>query len=324
MDVWLYGLVFVASLTLLYISGEWIVVNLSKFARDLGVKEFVLAFFVMATAASLPNLFVGITSALRGIPELSLGDVFGNNIVAMTLAVSAGVFFSKSGFVSARGNTIRLSLLFTFISAILPVLLILDGVLSRVDGAILVALFVFYSYWLLSRRGRFSREYGDSHPQQNKRSFATGFRETLMITGAVLLLILAVMGMVNSISFFAIYFKIPLVVMGLLVVGLGNALPEVHFSIASARRGDTELIMGNLMGSVIVPATLILGIVSLIEPIKISNALFIAENRIFLILAAALFFVFSATHKKINRLEGFVLALVYFIFLFWTIKAGAI
>ena len=93
MELIFYGAVFLGCALILYVSGEWVVHGLMRLSRVLHVREFVVAFFVMATAASLPNLFVGITSAMAGIPELSLGDVFGNNLIAMTLAATAGVFF---------------------------------------------------------------------------------------------------------------------------------------------------------------------------------------------------------------------------------------
>ena len=90
---WFYGLaIVVLSGGLLYMAGEFIVASLLKLSRYFKVTEFVVAFFVMAFAATLPNLFVGITSALQGIPELSFGDIMGNNIIALTLAVAVGIF----------------------------------------------------------------------------------------------------------------------------------------------------------------------------------------------------------------------------------------
>jgi cation:H+ antiporter len=80
--------IFVLAGILLFIGGELLVDGKLRLARYYGIKEFIVAFFVMAFAGTLPNFFVGITAALQGIPELSYGDVMGNNIIALTLAVA--------------------------------------------------------------------------------------------------------------------------------------------------------------------------------------------------------------------------------------------
>ncbi|GAI48829.1 unnamed protein product [marine sediment metagenome] len=84
-------------------------------------------------------------------------------------------------------------------------------------------------------------------------------------------LLLAAEGIVMSASFFAESLNLSIALIGILIVGLGNALPEIYFVIASARKGQTWMILGNLMGSIIVPATLVLGIVALICPIEVPD-----------------------------------------------------
>ena len=160
--LWFYIFIFIISCVILYFSGEWVVGGLMKIARFLGWREFVVAFFVMAFAASLPNLFIGITSALQQIPELSFGDVAGNNLVAMTLAVALAVLFAKGREITAESRTIQTTSIFTIVAAILPLILILDGTLSRADGIILILLFVFYLSWLFSKKERFTKIY-DEH-----------------------------------------------------------------------------------------------------------------------------------------------------------------
>jgi len=118
---WFYGLSTVLlSGILLYIAGEFIVAALLKLSRYFRVTEFIVAFFVMAFAATLPNLFVGITSALQGIPELSFGDIMGNNMIALTLAVAAGILFAPKRELPLENQTIQDTTFLTSLSAILP------------------------------------------------------------------------------------------------------------------------------------------------------------------------------------------------------------
>jgi cation:H+ antiporter len=125
---------------------------------------------------------------------------------------------------------------------------------------------------------------------------------------------LAAKGMVSSATFFANYFNFPIALIGILIVGLGNSLPEAFFSIQAARKGHDWMALGDLMGGVVVTATLVLGIVALICPIKITDFSAIAIGRAFLIIAAIFFFIFLRTDKKITRKEALILLGIYILF----------
>src|SRR4030042_6578870 len=123
---------FLISFVMLFISGKLIVASVARISRYLGWREFVAAFIVIAFATSLPNLFVGITSALKGIPELSFGDILGGNLVDLTVAVALATLFAKG--LPADSKMVQTSALFTMIVAIDPLFLILDGHLGRGGG----------------------------------------------------------------------------------------------------------------------------------------------------------------------------------------------
>ena len=308
-----YVLIFLACCVLLYFSGEWVIGGLMRIARFLDWREFVVAFFVMAFAASLPNFFVGVTSALRQIPELSFGDVAGNNLVTLTLAVALAVLIGKKE-LPTESRTVQTTSIFTIVAAILPFILILDGILSRADGIILILLFVFYLFWLFSKRERFTKIY-EEHKILIIKESKIFLKDLGKLILGVLLLILAAQGIVASAQFFALNFNLPLILIGVLITGLGSALPETYFAIASARRGETWMILGDLMGAVIVPATLVLGIVALICPIKIIDVLPFAIARFFLIISAIFFLLFVRTGRKITKKETLILLGIYIAFL---------
>ena len=309
----LYILIFLICCALLYFSGEWVIGGLMRIARFLDWREFVVAFFVMAFAASLPNFFVGVTSALRQIPELSFGDVAGNNLVTLTLAVALAVLIGKKE-LPTESRTVQTTSIFTIVAAILPFILILDGILSRADGIILILLFVFYLFWLFSKRERFTKIY-EEHKILIIKESKIFLKDLGKLILGVLLLILAAQGIVASAQLFALNFNLPLILIGVLITGLGSALPETYFAIASARRGETWMILGDLMGAVIVPATLVLGIVALICPIKIIDVLPFAIARFFLIISAIFFLLFVRTGRKITKKETLILLGIYIAFL---------
>lgn len=309
-----YIFIFLICCAFLYLSGEWVVGGLMRITRYLGWKEFVVAFFVMAFAASLPNLFVGVTSALKGIPQLSFGDVAGNNLIALTLAVALAALFAKGG-IPAESRTVQTTSIFTAIAALLPLFLILDGELSRLDGVFLIVAFLFYLSWLFSKKERFTKIYQE---QEYKPPIVKEFKIFLSDFGkvilGVILLVIAAQGIVASAQFFAQIFNIPIILIGILIIGFGSALPEIYFAVALARKGESWMILGDLMGAVIVPATLVLGIVALICPIKIVDFSPFAIARFFLIIATLFFFFFVRTGHKITKKEALFLLTIYIIF----------
>lgn len=307
-----YILIFAASCLVIYRSGEWIVTSLARIARALGWTEFVVAFLVMAVAASLPNLFVGISSIVHNIPVLSFGDIAGGNLVDLTLAVALAVLLGKKE-LPAQSVTVQTTSLFTLVAAILPLVMVLDGDLSRIDGFLLIGFFLFYLYWLFSKKEHFSRTYGE-HEVKLVKDTKQLLRDFGRVALGAVLLVLAAEGMVRSAQFFAETFHLSMVLIGILIVGVGNALPETYFAISSARRNETQMILGDLMGAVIIPTTMVLGFVAVIHPFQIAEFSPFAVARLFLMLAALFFFFFVKTDRRLSYKEALFLLLLYFAF----------
>lgn len=308
--LWFYILIFIISCFFLAFSSKWLVDALSKIAKFLRWKEFVVAFFLMAFGVSVPNFFVGIVSALNKIPELSFGDVVGGNIVDLSLVVGLAALISRKG-LSAPSRTVQGSSIFTIGIAILPLILISDGILSRSNSLLLFLAFFGYIIWLFSKRERFTKVYdGIVEPM----SFSFFFKNFTRFLISIIFLLIAAYGIVKSASFFANYLSLPIGLIGILLVGLGDSLPEGLFSIQAARKGQDWLVLGDLMGGVVITATLVLGIVSLICPIKITDFSVIAIGRAFLVIAAIFFLICLRTGQKITKKEGLTLLGIYITF----------
>jgi cation:H+ antiporter len=309
----LHILIFLFSFVLLFWTGKWLIKSLSRIARYLEWREFVVAFFIVAIAASIPNLFVGISSAFHKIPELSFGDIVGGNLVDLTLAVAIAVLLSRGG-LPAESKMVQTSAVFTMAIAILPLLLILDGYLGRGDALILISVFIFYIFWLFSKKERFSKVYDSQDSKPVVKKFRIFIKDLGRVILGVFFLLLAAEGVVRAASFFADSLNLPLALVGILIVGLGNAIPETYFAVIAARKAQNWMILGDLMGSVIVAATLVLGIVALISPIKIVDFSTFAIARFFLIISAIFFLIFVRTDRKITKREALFLLGIYIIF----------
>lgn len=312
--------IFLSSCILLSWLSSSLVKSLVQIAKYLQWREFIIAFFVMAFAVSLPDLFCDLNAVFQGKPELALGDIIGGNLVDLTLVLAIAVFFSRKGLM-AKSQMVQTSAVFTTGIAVLPLLLILDGTLDRIDGFILIGAFVVYCWWLFSKKEHFQ----DSHEQKqekinhNNGELVKSFRHFLfnIIKMVVLLILLLISSssVVWSAQFFADKLEISLSLVGVLIVGFGNAIPEMYFSVISARKDKNWLVLGDLMGSVIVCATLVLGIVALVNPFRITDFSPFLNARIFLIVAAVLSLIFIKSGKQITRREGLFLLMVYIVFL---------
>lgn len=309
-----YIFIFIISCSIFYFSGSWIIKGVTKISYKLGWREFVLAFLVMAFTASLPNFFVGVTSALKGVSELSFGDVIGGNLIALTVAAPLSLMFSLKKEIVANSRTVQWSLFFTVGAAILPSILILNGVLTRFDGVILISFFFVYLFWLFQKRERFmlDRSLQPDIPEIEKKLTRI---DIFKVIAGIFLIVIASQGIVLSATYFAEGFGFSLLLIGVLVVGVGNALPQIYFATTASSKGDNWMLLGSIMGSVVIPSTLVLGLVSLIDPVVVDSVDIAMVGRIFLVIAAIVFFFSLKTSQKLVIREAFLLLSIYVAFL---------
>jgi len=153
--IFVYLIVFIFSFFILAFSSKKLVKSLSKLSRFLGWKEFVVAFFTMALAGTVPNLSIGISSVIHKIPHPSFSEIIGGNIVDLSLAMALAILISGHG-MRLASRTVQGTAISTLLLALLPMLLIFDKELSRIDGIVLIMAFVAYSLWLFCKNDRFT------------------------------------------------------------------------------------------------------------------------------------------------------------------------
>jgi cation:H+ antiporter len=250
---------------------------------------------------------------MSGLPEIALGDIIGGNLADMTLVLAIAAFFTRRG-IPANSEVVQKSAVFTSVIAVLPLLLMWDARLSRIDGVILLLAFFCYAWWIFSEKSRFTKEYNGKTDRE-----IPGFKKfigaLLKIIVLLVLLLAASQAVIISAQFFSASLNISLALTSILIVGLGNVFPEAYFSIISARRKENWMILGELMGSIIICATLVLGLLAVIYPFEIRDFSAFMTARLFLIIAAILSLFFIKTDKKITKKEGLLLLLIYIIFL---------
>ena len=301
---------FLVSFIVLGVVARALVNSFTFLARFFQWREFVLVYFVLVLGATIPNFAIGIFTALEQVPDLFLGDVIGNSLITITLIAGLAVLIAKG--LRAESRVVQQSSIFLIIAAILPLLLITDGSLSRGDGVVLLMLFFLYSSWLFSKRKLFVQTV-----ESEKKDLVLSIllKNILIIIMGIPLLLLAGKWIVDASIFFVQYFNLPLTLWGIIVVALGTSLPELFFITTAAKEKNNWIALGGIIGNVIVLPTLGLGLIAVILPIKITSFSAFLPLFSFLIFASLSFLVFIRSGKKITHKEAVFLLTFYVFFI---------
>src|SRR3989344_3336763 len=179
-------IIFIAGLILLVRASGWLVSLLTWMARYLKMSEYTAAFILMAAATSVPELFVGINSALTGFPELSFGNILGANLLNVTLVLGVAALFRA---ITLEDERITHGASFVFTLTLTPLIMLFDGVLSRIDGALLVLIFFAYLRYLFVT-SRLS-DHAINTVEPTPAAFGEFVKKLFLFMGGVLLLLVA-------------------------------------------------------------------------------------------------------------------------------------
>lgn len=304
---------------LLIKAADILIINLKSLSRTTRLGQFALTGLLMALTTSLPEAFVGITSALEGKPQLSLGNIIGANIANLSLVVGGAAL--AGGAIAIRGNFLSEDVFYAFLAGAAPMVLLFDKQLGRVDGLILILLYGLYCSWVLSGRKKEIQQLpGDNNEEfvwRLIRRFNTkGSRKELgwIFLGIILLLFSADM-IVSLAQDIAVPLNLPLLLVGIFIISVGTTLPELIFELKAIRQHHPTMVFGNLLGSVVANSTLIIGLVALISPIKAVNfSEYLVATMAFVLIFGA-FYLFIRTKHQLERWEGALLVLLYFVFI---------
>jgi cation:H+ antiporter len=300
----------------LYFGAEWLVGASARIATTLGVSSFVVGLTLVSMGTSAPELIVSGLASYRQSGGLAVGNVLGSNIanIALILGVSALILpISVRHELVARDMSVMIGT-----AALVPVLG-WSGTISRGEGAVLLVLFGLYlAYQGIAAR----RESATTLASLEQQGMAQPSREKLRKDAGIALMGLAVLAfgahlLVTSATDIAVLLGVPEVVIGLTLVAFGTSLPELAASISAARRGEGQILIGNIIGSNIFNISLILGASALIRPLPVSPTVVEIDALIVLGLSVALIPVIRSGHR-IDRWEGGMLCATYLAFIVWT------
>lgn len=281
----------------------------SALARRMNVPEIIIGLTIVAAGTSAPELFVSLVSALKGTPDLAVGNVVGSNTMNAMLIVGCAAMVAP---MTISRSTVKKDIPFSVGASVLLILLAVDSFLGRVDGIILLLGFaVFMAYTLMQAKT------GSTDEVQAETSPV--WKNIVYLVGGLLGLVLGSNLFVDSASSVAYALDISEGVVGLTVVAGGTSLPELATSVVAARKGQSAIAIGNVIGSNVFNILLILGLTATISPMEIEGITTI--DMAVMLISVALVWMFSFTRYTVERWEGAVLVGGYLMYLCWLISS---
>ncbi len=288
-----------AGLIIVIFTADVAIKRLLNLSRHFRLSEFTTSFIIAGVVAVLPELSIGIIAALEGSSSLGFGVILGANVADLTLVLGLVLVLSKRLCLDASTvKHIRVSIL----ALILPVVLFVDGEISRFDGVVLVGVFLAYVVYMLKTK---SLE-DTAKMRRGKLKFAV---DTVVLAVSLILLFIGGTIITNSSQELSMQLGLPLFVIGL-VVAIGTCLPEMAFAVRASRIKHAQLGLGNIFGNVLADSMLTIGVIALIRPIRPVQPTLALATGIFMVFSGTLVALLSRKHE-LTRKHGLLLTACY-------------
>ncbi len=272
-----------------------------RLAESYHLSKYTIGFIIVAVISILPEAFISINSSLQGVPAFGLGTLFGSNVADLTLVFAILIFFTGRN-LKVESKILKSHMAYPFI-LLIPLVFGLNGHFSRIEGLVLIITGAIF-YYTAARR-----EAGDPiiphEPKERWKNF-------ILLLGSMTMLLAGSYFTVDSATLLAEGIGISPVLIGMLIVGLGTTMPELFFSLQSIKRHDDSLAIGDLLGTVLADATVLVGILALINPFSFPSRI-VYVTGVFMVTSAFMLFHFMKSGKTLTKKEASML------FMFWLI-----
>lgn len=300
--------ILLAGLLLILFGANWLVDGSSSVAKRFGISEFVIGLTIVGIGTSTPEMVVSFLSSLQGKADMAIGNIVGSNIfnTMMILGVTAMI----SPLVITRSNLkkdIPLNIIVTIILIVLGMNFTLFGQgkdqLCRIDGAILLAIFVWYLW------SSFKSDTTDEEEGEGIKEYSI-LMSVILIIGGLAALIFGGRLFVNSATELAKMFGVSDKFIAITVMAAGTSMPELATCVVAALKGRGQLALGNILGSNISNILLILGGAALINPLSFNGMTYVDLGAVLLCSVFILVSAYLFKKNQLDRFEGAVLLLM--------------
>lgn len=313
MEIFLQILILIVGFVLLIKGAGWLILGASSIASHFRVSKQLIGLTIVAIGTGTPELAVSISALATGNGDMLLGNIVGSNIINILLLIGLAAIIKP---IRIKKTTISKELPLLLLISTALIVLFLDTNLagapnndfSRTDAIVCILFFAIFIYYIIqtTRKNRkASKEVEKPQHRLAKSFFILLIGLVSVVAGSQLV--------VNSASFIASAIGVSDRIISLTVIALGTSLPELVTTVTAARRGEHDLLVGNIVGSNIFNICIVLGLpVAIFGTITPQN--FEIIDIIMLIGSAAILWIVTTTSKKITRLEGALMLVIFTIY----------
>ncbi|MFH0818809.1 MAG: calcium/sodium antiporter [Patescibacteria group bacterium] len=318
--MWLNIFLFIIGFIFLIKGADLLVDGSSAIAKKFKISNLVIGLTIVSFGTSAPELLVNIMASFKGSADIAIGNIIGSNIANLLLILGlAAVIYPLKVKHGTTWKEIPLSLLAIIVVGLLLNDQLIDKIdpsmLSRIDGFVLLLFFIIFLYYTFG----IAKVEGQDNEQIKHEPV---IKSLIMISIGILGLYLGGQWIVNGAVFFAIKFGLSEALIGLTIIAVGTSLPELAASAMAAYKHNADIAVGNVVGSNIFNLFWILGISSIINPI-IFNVVLNTDIMILIIGTVMLFsFMFIGTKHLMNRWQGSLFIVGYFVYIVFLIIRG--
>ena len=299
-------LILICGLVLLYAGSSLLVEGSASTAIMFSVRPVIVGLTIVSLATSAPELLVSLIAAFKGSGGISIGNILGSNVINIALVLGISAVIKP---VTIRKQIVKVEIPYMIFISIVFWMLCFDGLISRTDGIILLGLLiVFLIYGVMTAKEDNGIE--NTTPYHSK----TLYKNIFFIAAGVVMLAYGARFVVQEAITIATRFGLSQTFIGISVVALGTSLPELATSAVAAARGESELSVGNVVGSNLFNICLVMGIVGCLNPMSVETTLHFFQFPFMIFISIALGFV-AFKNGKVGNITGtiFILLFVFYI-----------
>lgn len=289
----------------LYFASDWLVEGAKKLALRLGITPFIVGLTVVAFGSSAPEAITSIVSTHT--PELIVGNIVGSNIVNIGLAIGLAAVLKP---LVCKYENIRFELICMMISVVAITVLSINGVLGSFEGIVLVLMLFVFVYLVYKVK---KDDTDDTEPAVKDRSVSMP-KSILSVAVGLIGLFIGAQIFINGSVELAEGLGVSPLLIGLIVVAVGTSLPEMSICIMAAWKGESDLVVSNIVGSIIFNSFFALGIGAILVDIPISDSVLFYHMPLMVIMCLVLF-VMVRWKNSVSRPVGAALILMYVVYL---------
>ena len=303
MSIVLSLLALIIGFLLLVKGSDFFVDGAAGIAGKFGIPQIVIGLTIVAMGTSAPEAAVSITAAFQGSADITIGNIVGSNILNILIILGIASAITS---IAIQKNTIRIEIPFMIFVSIALFLMGLDGVITKIDGVILILLFIAYLTYLFIS----SKKAKENPPEQVEPRKI--YILILLLLGGLIAVVIGSKLVVYGATKIAEAIGVSERFIGLTVVALGTSLPELFTSVTAARKGNADIAIGNIVGSNIFNILFVVGITSLITNVPY-QAKFTIDSAV-MIGAAVMLWLCVFKTKKLGRAAGICMLAAYAVY----------